>query len=145
MQLVRNWMDNGGNATMRGFQRLLKEDPELVEGILEYLRDCPLYEEVEAGGKDYVLVHAGLGESFSPERSLADYSPEELLFSRPQPDTVYYPHKTVIFGHTPTFCYGENYRGKPVYRDSWINIDTGVYAGNSPLLLCLDTGKEYYL
>ena len=145
MELVQNWLANGGKPTVIGFRKLLKEDPELVVGILEYLRDCPLYEEVEAGGKDYVLVHAGLGENFSPEKSLEDYSPEELLFSRPQPDTVYDPRKTVIFGHTPTFYYGENYRGKPIYRDSWINIDTGVYAGNSPVLLCLDTGTEYYL
>ena len=145
MELLQNWVANGGRPTIKGFQRLFKQDPELAVGILEYLRDCPLYEEVEACGKEFVLVHAGLGENFSPERPLEDYAPAELLFSRPQPDTVYYPHKTVIFGHTPTFYYGEDHRGKPVYTDSWINIDTGVYRGNSPVLLCLDTGKEYYL
>lgn len=145
VKLVQNWIDNGGQPTMTGFRKLLKQDPELVGGILEYLRDCPLYEEVDAGGKAYVLVHAGLGETFSPEKPPEDYTAEDLLFSRPRPDTVYYPDKTVVFGHTPSFYYGENYRGKPVYTDSWINIDTGVYAGNSPVLLCLDTGKEYYL
>lgn len=145
MELVQNWIDNGGKPTMAGFQKLLKQDPELVTGILEYLQDCPLYEEVEAGGKKYVLVHAGLGESFSPEIPMESYPAEDLLFSRPRQDTEYYSHKTVIFGHTPTYFYGEMYRGKPVYTDSWINIDTGVYAGNSPVLLCLDTGKEYYL
>ena len=130
---------------MKGFQKLLKQDPELVVGILEYLRDCPLYEEVEAGGRNYVMVHSGLGENFSPEKPLEDYPADDLLFSRPHPGTVYYPDKTVIFGHTPTFYYGESYRGKPVYTDTWINIDTGVYAGYSPVLLCLDTRKEIYL
>jgi len=143
MELVSNWMANGGGTTIKGFRRLLKQDSELVIGILEYLQECPLYEEVEANGKEYVLVHAGLGENFSAEKPLADYSAEELLFSRPHPDTVYYPDKTVIFGHTPTYYYGEPYRGKPIYAPSWINIDPGVYAGNSPVLLCLDTMKEY--
>ena len=145
MELVNNWIANGGGNTIKGFRKLLKQDPELVIGILEYLQDCPLFEEVNAAGKRFVLVHAGLGSSFSPEKSLEDYTAEELLFSRPHPDTVYYPDKTVIFGHTPTFHYGEEYRGKPMYTDSWINIDTGVYGGNSPVLLCLDNGKEYYL
>ena len=145
IQLVQNWADNGGASTMKGFRKLLKQDPELVIGILEYLRDCPLYEEVEVNGKAFILVHSGLGENFAPEKAMDDYSAEDLLFSRPHPDTVYYPDKTVIFGHTPTFHYGEQYRGQPVYANGWINIDTGVYAGNSPVLLCLDTGKEYYL
>ena len=145
LELVQNWIRNGGRPTMKGFQKLLKQDPELVTGILDYLRDCPLYEEVTANGREFLLVHAGLGENFSPERPLKDYTPEELLFSRPHPDTRYYPNKTVIFGHTPSFYYGEQYRGKPVFTDTWIDIDTGVYAGNSPVLICLDTGKESYL
>lgn len=145
MELVQNWLQNGGIPTMKGFQKLLKEDPELVIGILEYLQECPLYSQVTAGGTEYVLVHSGLGDSFSPEKTLDDYTPEELLFTRPHPDTTYYPDKTVVFGHTPSYYYGENYRSKPVYTDTWINLDTGVYDGNSPVLLCLDTRQEYYL
>ena len=145
MELVNRWMENGGGPTLKGLRKLLKQDPELVVGILEYLRDCPLYEEVTAGGRDYVLVHAGLGTAFSPQRPLAEYSPEELLFTRPDLLTVYYHNKTVIFGHTPTAYYGQQFRGKILRTGTWINVDTGVYAGNSPVLLCLNTGKEYYL
>ena len=144
MKLVQNWVDNGGNPTMKGFRKLLKQDPELVQGILEYLQDCPLYEEVEVDGREYVLVHAGLGENFTAEKPLDAYDANDLLFARPELSAVYYPHKTVIFGHTPSFYYGETYRGKPVFTETWINIDTGVYAGNSPVLLCLDNQKEYY-
>lgn len=145
MKLVQNWADNGGNPTMKGFRKLLKKDPELVEGILEYLQDAPLYEELEVNGKKYVLVHSGLGDYFSPEKPLWEYDANDFLFTRPELSTVYYPEKTVIFGHTPSFYYGETYRGKPVFTETWINIDTGVYAGNSPVLLCLDNQKEYYL
>ena len=145
MELVNNWIANGGGTTIQGFRKLLRQDPELVIGILEYLQDCPLYEEVDAGGREFVLVHSGLGDNFSPDRSMDDYSAEELLFSRPHPDTKYFSDKTVIFGHTPTSHYGDEFRGKSIYTDTWINLDTGVYAGHSPVLFCLDSGKEYYL
>lgn len=145
IKLVNNWMQNGGTPTIKGFRKLLKQDSELVVGILEYLQDCPLYEEVTAGGREYILVHAGLGTGFSPERPLEDYIPEELLFSRPDLFTVYYHDKTVVFGHTPTGYLGSQFRGKILRTSTWIDIDTGVYTGHSPALLCLDDGKEYYL
>jgi len=145
LALVQNWIDNGGMLTMKGFRKLLKADPELVAGILDYLEDTPLFDEISVNGKTYVLVHSGFGEDFHPDRALEDYTPEELLFNRPDLLTVYYPSKKVIFGHTPTGYYGDRYRGKPIYTGTWIDIDTGVAAGFSPVLLCLDTMQEYYL
>ena len=61
----RNWMRNGAGPTVRGLQELLHRDPELVEGILEYLREAPLYACVKAGGEEYVLVHSGIILSFN--------------------------------------------------------------------------------
>ena len=141
--LLGNWLQNGGGPTLSGLRKILKESPELMEGILDYLRDAPLYEIVEVQGKRFVLVHAGLG-NFGPDRDLDDYSPEELLFGRPALDTAYYPDATVVFGHTPTVYYGEGYRGKAVRTDTWICIDTGAAMGGSPMLLRLDDMKEFY-
>ena len=141
--LLGNWLQNGGGPTLSGLRKILKESPELMEGILDYLRDAPLYEIVEVQGKRFVLVHAGL-ENFRPDRDLDDYSPEELLFGRPALDTAYYPDATVVFGHTPTVYYGEEYRGKAVRTDTWICIDTGAAMGGSPMLLRLDDMKEFY-
>ena len=67
MELVQNWIDNGGKPTMAGFQKLLKQDPELVTGILEYLQDCPLYEEVEAGGKNMCWCTPVWEKAFLPK------------------------------------------------------------------------------
>ena len=50
----------------------------------------------------------------------------------------------MIFGHTPTFYYGEEYKGKAIVTDTWIDIDTGAAAGLSPMLLRLDDMKEFY-
>lgn len=141
--LLGNWLQNGGGPTLSGLRKILKESPELMEGILDYLRDAPLYEIVEVQGKRFVLVHAGL-ENFRPDRDLDDYSPEELLFGRPALDTAYYPDATVVFGHTPTVYYGEEYRGKAVRTDTWICIDTGAAMGGSPMLLRLDDMEEFY-
>ena len=139
----RNWMRNGAGTTIRGFQKLLARDPELVEGILEYLREAPLYACVKAGGEEYVLVHSGLG-NFRKRRPLKNYSRHDLLWERPTVDTVYYSGKTVIFGHTPTAFFGEQYRGRELRTDTWICIDAGAAMGEQPMLLRLDDRKAFY-
>lgn len=49
-----------------------------------------------------------------------------------------------VFGHTPTIYYGEEYEGKAVVTDTWIDIDTGTSCRFSPMLLRLDDLKEFY-
>lgn len=143
LMLVESWIENGGSTTMSGLRRLFKEDPEAVMGILDYLQDCPLYDSVQVNNRDFILVHAGLG-NFSSSRSLDEYEPEELLMVRPALDEHYFPDATVIFGHTPTTFYGPEYAGHAVYTDSWICIDGGAAMGNAPLLLRLDDMKEFH-
>lgn len=143
MRLLETWVDNGALPTIAGLRKILRQDALLVEGILDYLRDAPLYECVEAGGNRFILVHSGLG-NFHPNRPLDKYMPDELLWERPTPDTVYFPDATVIFGHTPTEFFGEQYRGRAIRTESWICIDTGAAMGNSPMILRLDDGKEFY-
>lgn len=142
LSLVQNWIDNGGSPTLKGFQKLLKKDPDTVYGILDYLQDAPLFETLEVKGQKFILVHSGLG-NFHTQRSLDDYTPEELLFQRPTTDTQYYSNARVIFGHTPTHVYGVP--GKAVHTGSWTCIDTGAALGDHPMLLRLDDMQEFYL
>ncbi len=147
MHVLENWMQNGGLHTLNGFRSLLKKDPESVEGILDYLLDCPLYECISMNQQRFVLVHGGL-ENFHPERKLEDYEPEELLMARLGIHTTYYegvPKTMVVFGHTPTVCFGQQYNGRALKTDTWICIDTGVAYGNAPMLLRLDDMEEFYL
>ena len=144
IKLTDNWKRNGAAPTILGFQNLLRKDPALVEGILDYIREAPLYETVEVGGQKFILVHAGLG-NFDPAKSLEDYDVMDLVWTRPTLDTQYFDNATVIFGHTPTIYYGEEFKDRAIKTDSWICIDTGVSFGRQPMLLRLDDMKEFYI
>ena len=144
LAMMRAWADNGGGPTIQSMNQLVKQDPDLAEGIWDYLRDAPLYDTLRVGQKTYILTHGGLG-NFRPDKNLDDYSPEELLLERPELSQRYFDHAMVILGHTPTQFYGEQYAGKALRTDTWINIDTGAAAGGMPMLLRLDDEKEIYL
>lgn len=144
ISLVQDWINNGGAPTLKRLHRMLKENPESVYGILDYLREAPLFEELDVNGREFILVHAGLG-NYRENRPLTDYLPGELLVDRPSLDTRYAPGKRVILGHTPTFLFGKEYQGKAIHTDSWSCIDVGVSFGHAPMLLRLDDMKEFYL
>ena len=143
MQKFSHWLRNGAAPTLKGLKALLREEPDVFAGIMDYLKDAPLYDTVSAGGRNFILVHAGLG-NFSPDRPLSDYTPHELIWTRPTLETTYFEDATVIFGHTPTVFIDPERSGKPIQTDSWICIDVGVAAGYKPLLLRLDDLKEFY-
>ena len=136
----RIWMSNGGQPTVNALTGMGSKE---IEYILEYLQEAPLYETVTVNGRDFVLVHGGLG-GFRKGKKLAEYSSRELLWTRPETDTRYYDDVTVIFGHTPTFHYGEEYLGLIIRTDTWIDVDVGVGIGQGPVLLRLDDMKEIY-
>lgn len=111
--------------------------------LLEYLRKVPLYKAITVNNRELLLVHSGLGYSVS-SKQLYDYKPTELLRSRPNLYQKYFDRVTTILGHTPTVYYCEEYRGKPLKTESWIDIDVGTGIGLSSLLLKLDDTKEFY-
>ena len=144
---VSLWFCNGGEASLRDFLRL---DKGQRQEIWAYMGSLPLYREVKAGGRDFLLVHGGL-EHFSPSRSLADYHRDEIVWCRPEPDTVYFPDRCVVLGHTPTQllydAVGHGSAQGKIYRtESFIDIDCGcVYSGGRLGCLCLDTMEEIYV
>ena len=141
--VLRVWKRNGAGPTLEALYKLLKQQPDILEGLLDYLRDAPLYDTVEAGGRQFVLVHGGL-DRFAPDKPLEQYEANDILWARPTLDTRYYEDATVIFGHTPTQFFGMQYKGRAIKTDSWICIDTGAAAGGNPMLLRLDDMREFY-
>lgn len=134
-------MHNGGEVTLENLKRLSKDQKS---AIVEYLRECPLYETAEVGDKDYLLVHSGL-DNFSRKRNLSDYTSEELLWARPDLNDIYYDDVITVFGHTPTCYYGKEYKGRILRTKTWMDIDVGAGHGEEAVLLRLDDGSEYSL
>lgn len=141
MEVFTSWVENGAETTLKQLSEL---DPETVLAIIEYLKDAPLYESVNVNGKDYLLTHSGLG-NFDVEKHINDYTPEEFLWNRPKKYDKYYPDIMTVFGHTPTFFFGNEYRGKVMFTDTWIDIDTGAAYGEHPVLFRLDDKKVFYV
>ena len=138
IDMLTRYQLDGGDITLKAMQKLPKETQQ---DILDYLRDCPLYETVNAGGKDFILVHAGLG-NFDPNKQIEDYTTEELLWSWPELTDVYYKDKMTVFGHTPTFSFGDEYEGKIIKTDTWTDIDVGTGFGREPVLVRLEDMGE---
>lgn len=101
-------------------------------------------ETVNAGGKDFLLVHSGI-DNFSPDKHISDYTADELLWAWPKITDDYFDDIITVFGHTPTMSYDHKIKGKILRTKTWIDIDVGVPYGNSPALLRLDDLKEFYL
>lgn len=144
MELLLNYTQNGGDVTLAALKALNDRAPETVADILDYLREAPLYETVTVGGRDFLLVHAGLAD-FSKTKPLAAYTPEELLFTSPRLADDYFDDVLTVCGHTPTMAYGSEHSGKILHTRTWIDIDVGVPFGKSPALLRLDDLAEFYL
>ncbi|MEE3450556.1 MAG: metallophosphoesterase [Acutalibacteraceae bacterium] len=141
LKLLETWLANGASRTL---EELSIIRPTERKYILEYLREAPLYEELDIDGKNFILTHSGLG-NYSADKELSDYTADELLWNRPKITDKYNDETITVFGHTPTYFYGEEYNGKILKTDTWINIDAGCGHGNSPVLLRLDDMKEFFV
>lgn len=139
IDILTRYQLDGGDATLKAMQKLPKETQQ---DILDYVRDCPLYETVSIGKNDYILVHSGL-DGFAPDKKISDYTSEELLWAWPDLTTVYYKDIMTVFGHTPTMAFGDEYDGKIIKTETWIDIDVGAGFGRQPVLLRLDDMKEF--
>ena len=138
-----NYLSNGGRVTIESLRELSKNEPGVVGGILDYLRDAPHIGALTVGSRDFLLVHSGLG-GFDPCKKISEYKPEDLLWTRPELDTEYFDDIITVFGHTPTLYYGDEYRGKVLKTRTWIDIDVGAGQAFSPALLRLDDLEVFY-
>ena len=128
------WAQDGGMATLTGYRAL---DAEMREGVLDYLSECMLCDEIEVGKKTYFLAHAGLS-NYSEDKFPEDYEPEEV-FSTELPEEGFFETRTLIVGHAPTAS------GKIERKGGVIYLDCGAARGGRIGCLCLETNEEYYV
>lgn len=142
MGLLQQYMQNGGDVTLKALRDLRNRAPDLIADIFDYLHDAPLYEAVSAGGKDFLLLHSGI-DHFEKAKKLSQYAQDDFLWTWTSLETDYFDEIITVFGHTPTLTYGEEYTGKILKTRTWIDIDVGAGFGQEPVLLRLDDFEEF--
>ena len=138
---MTEWIGDGGQKTMEDFKAL---DDDMREGVLDYLADMALYEEVEVKGHKYLLVHAGIAD-FDEDIDLDDLMPEDFIGEPLDLEREYFEDKIVIVGHRPTSTIEGADAGMMHYGEGSILIDCGAAYGEALGCLCLENGKEYYV
>ena len=138
----RNWTENnGGDITWQAYRALPENERR---AIARWLEDLPLYHEVHAGGKDFLLVHAGVG-SYVPEKELSVCVLHDFIWGRMDYSRVYYQDRFLVTGHTPTVMIDPASRGRIWYGNNHIAVDCGAVFFGTLGCICLDTMEEFYV
>ena len=140
---LMTWYHNGAETTIKEMQMF---GPDARKMVLDYIKEFSVYEEISVGDRDYLLVHAGLG-NYRPDKDMDEYSLKELVWDRANYDVQYFPDRYVITGHTPTQLIKENPKPGSIFRhNNHIAIDCGACFPEGRLAaICLDTDEEYYI
>lgn len=139
-KILEKWLTMKSEKTTEDFLSL---DEEGKESIIDYLSEFEAFEEIEAGGKHFVLCHAGI-ENFDEEAPLENYDAEEFVFAETNYDAIYYHDKYLVTGHTPTAVIDRALTGKVYSKKRHLAIDCGCGYGGRLACVCLDKLKVYY-
>lgn len=69
IEKLLNWQMNGSVTTTDEFHRL---DIQARKAVIKFISEFDLYMEVCVNGREFILVHAGLG-NFDPDKPLWEY------------------------------------------------------------------------
>lgn len=137
------WQYNGSKSTIDEFRTLSRE---MQYEVIDFIKDFMIYEELTVNGKNYLLVHGGLGNYYLG-KDIEEYSLKELIWDRAEYDIQYFEETYVVTGHTPTQGILGNPKPGYIYKENHhIAIDCGCNRRNGRLAaVCLETGQEYYV
>lgn len=141
-EMIEDWLKNGGAYTIVGFAKLSHSERY---DVLDYMSEFLMCEAVDVGEKTFIMVHSGF-DNFSHDKKLSDYTVNDLVWHRPDPDFRYFEDESiyVVAGHTPTFTI--NGGNSIIHSSGNIFIDCGAwYDGGRLACLCLDTMEEFYV
>ncbi|MBQ9913159.1 MAG: metallophosphoesterase [Clostridia bacterium] len=138
--LFEKWLTMKSEKTVNDFLAL---DEENKESIIDYLSEFAPYEEIEAGGKTFILAHAGI-DGFEAGKSLDEYDEKAFVFAETDYQTPYFPDSYLVTGHTPTAMIDRSCTGKVYARKRHLAIDCGAAYGGRLAAVCLDKLKVFY-
>lgn len=136
----RSWEERGGEGTLVGFSKLSDEDKI---ALLEYMEEFSVYEEVEAGGMEFILSH-NMPADFVGD-SLENYTADDILSGEIDYEREYFPGKVLVSAHDVTIEIDRETHGKIFQNDYHVAINCGGYLGGLTAAFCLDTGEEFYV
>lgn len=154
------WCTNGGMVTAENLTEL-RGDP--YTELVRWVKHLPLHETVSVGGREYILVHAGIRPvAPEPEGSWDVVTIENMLKGQTEEDILWIrgeffgsntglmgPHgvgPVVVSGHTPTVViptYANVCDRSPVNDDGWCQmLHLGASAGTGEVAdrVCIDCG-----
>lgn len=137
---------NGGYTTADQFMDLSL--PECYDIKLYMEENKRFYQYLDVHNRKFLLVHAGLADEYlNPSVRLSQVPSEILVWSHIGIDDNPFDDVTMIVGHVPTFCYGQEYEGKIIHgkNDTLYHIDCGCVYGRTLSCLRLDDMKEFYV
>lgn len=135
------WLLSGGEPTIEGFLALSGEDRE---SIIDYLGEFECYEQVEAAGRNYVLVHAGIN-GFDAGKELDDYEEQDFVSKPSDLSKIYFKNSFLVSGHVPTADLSKDGKARVLSKNHQLKIDCGACEGGKLAAVCLDTLKVYYV
>ena len=89
---MQKWVAMGGQRTLDGFREL---DEDMREGVLDYLGELMLYDEVAVKGKTYFMLNGGIA-NFDADTDPEEYAPEDFAAVKLDMNKEYYSDKIMI-------------------------------------------------
>jgi len=138
---LMEWMENGGETTLKGLRKL--PNSKRLD-ILDYMSEFNTCEALDVGDRTFILVHSTLG-NFSKDKKLREYQLHELAEMRADYDRQLFDDKSIfiVSGHTPTQLI--NGKAEIYHSCNNIDIDCGATFGGKLACLRLDDMQEFYV
>lgn len=138
---MQEWVADGGQTTLDAFRTL---DDDSKEGVLDYLSDLAPYETAECGGKEFVLLHAGIA-GFSSDKPLDEYDEGDFVSEPLDMSKKYFEDALVVSGHVSTYDIDGAVEGRIYRKGNNFAIDCAVAFDGALACLRLDDLKEFYV
>ncbi len=138
--LLAEWTKLKCEKTVSDFLSL---DEEGREAILDYLSEFAPYEEIEEGGKTFVIASSGI-RNFDEDKPLEDYDEEDFIFAETDYMTPYFSDRYLVTGSKPTAMISREFTGKVYSKKRHLAIDCGALYGGNLAAVCLNPLKVYY-
>lgn len=139
-ELFGKWIKQGGFPAVESFLRLSGEERE---SVIDYLLEFAAYDELEAGGRQFVLAGSGI-RNFEEEKDLEAYDEADFVLQPADYSKVYFPDKFLVTASVSTENIPGGKPGKVFSAKRHLALNCGIKNGGRLSAVCLDTMKVYY-